>query len=764
MSELPPRPPAGRPARARARGPRALGASTTPSPSPWTRATAAHGEPRGPSTRVRRPPTACPGTHHVEARVFKDLFPRFRTMQGYHVERKAGWDCHGLPVELAVEKELGFSGKGDIEAYGVAEFNAKCRESVLRNVDLFEAMTERMGYWVDLAHPYTTMALEYVESVWWALKQIHDKGLLVEDYRVAPYCPRCGTGLSDHELAQGYETVTDPSVYVRFPLTSGPYAGKASLLVWTTTPWTLVSNTAVAVNPDVDYVVVTDGERDPRRRRAAARRRCSARAGRSSRPCPAAEMERWEYDRPFELVDFPRRAGRRRPLALRGARRLRHHRGRHRPGAPVPRLRRGRHARVPRATGCRWSTRSRPTATSRTTSPLVGGQFFKHADTDLVRDLDARGLLFRHVAYEHSYPHCWRCHTALLYYAQPSWYVRTTPRKDELLRENEAHELVPRDRQVRPLRRLARQQHRLGAVAAALLGHAPADLALRGGPPGLRRLAGRARRADRHRPVRARPAPAVRRRRHLRLPDLRRDRPTAGARRHRRLVRQRLDAVRPVGLPARRGLGGAVRAGLPRGLHLRGDRPDPRLVLHADGGQHAGLRPELVRERRLPRPHPGRGRPEDVQAPGQHPRADPADGRARRRRGALVHGRLRLAVGGAPGRAHRAAGDRPQGAADLLEHRGVPGALRAHRRLVARRPGTRGRGPPGAGPVGAVRGAPAGPAGHRGAGGLRHPAHRRAARRRTSTTCPTGTSGARAAGSGTATRPRWRPCTSACTS
>ena len=207
------------------------------------------------------PPTAngMPGTHHIEARVFKDVFPRFRTMQGYHVERKAGWDCHGLPVELAVEKELGFNGKPDIEAYGIKEFNERCRESVGRHVDAFADLTRRMGYWVNMDDAYWTMNPEYVESCWWALKQIHSEGLLVEDYRVAPYCPRCGTTLSDHELAQGYEDVTDPSVYVRFPLTSGPLANKASLLVWTTTPWTLVSNTAVAAHPDVDYVVATDG-------------------------------------------------------------------------------------------------------------------------------------------------------------------------------------------------------------------------------------------------------------------------------------------------------------------------------------------------------------------------------------------------------------------------------------------------------------------------------------------------------------------------
>ena len=220
---------------------------------------ATEGAPRW--TFYEGPPTAngTPGTHHVEARVFKDVFPRFKTMQGFHVERKAGWDCHGLPVEIAVEKELGFNGKPDIEAFGIAEFNAQCREAVMRNVDLFAEMTDRMGYWVDMSDPYRTMDAEYVESVWWGLKQIFDRGLLTEDFRVAPYCPRCGTTLSDHELAQGYETITDPSIYVRFPLTSGPYAGQASLLIWTTTPWTLVSNALVAAKADVTYVTATNG-------------------------------------------------------------------------------------------------------------------------------------------------------------------------------------------------------------------------------------------------------------------------------------------------------------------------------------------------------------------------------------------------------------------------------------------------------------------------------------------------------------------------
>ena len=382
------------------------------------------------------PPTAngMPGTHHVEARVFKDVFPRFKTMQGYVVERKAGWDCHGLPVELAVEKELGFSGKQDIEAYGVAEFNARCREAVLRNVDLFAEMTERMGYWVDMAHPYTTMSSAYVESVWWALKQIHDTGLLVEDHRVAPYCPRCGTGLSDHELAQGYETVTDPSVYVRFPLTSGPWAGEASLLVWTTTPWTLVSNTAVAVNPGVTYVVARREDGEARGEALVVAEplveRVLGEGWTVEATVAGPDLERWEYQRPFELVAFSEPAH---YVALADYVTTEDGTGlvHQSPAFGEEDMAVGRRYGLPVVNPVR------PDGTFEADLPLVGGQFFKHADTALVRDLQERGLLFRHVAYEHSYPHCWRCHTALLYYAQPSWYVRTTQRKDALLRENE---------------------------------------------------------------------------------------------------------------------------------------------------------------------------------------------------------------------------------------------------------------------------------------------------------------------------------------
>ena len=341
-------------------------------------------------------------------------------------------------------------------------------------------MTERMGYWVDMRDPYRTMDPAYVESVWWALKQIHDKGLLVEDYRVAPYCPRCGTGLSDHELAQGYETVTDPSVYVRFPLTSGPSPprgwaeGVAAGLDDDAVDAGLQH--AVAVHPTFDYVVVTDGEETL----VVAEPLVDEALGEGwtvQDRFTGADMERWTYQRPFDLVECP--AG---PngggahyvvpddyVTTEDGTGLVHQSPAfgeddlavcRRNGLPVVNPVDGRRA-------------------LRADVPLVGGQFFKHADSDLVNDLQARGLLFRHVAYEHSYPHCWRCHTALIYYAQPSWYIRTTQVKDALLRENEKTNWYPDDDQVRPLRRLAGQQHRLGAVPQPLLGHAAADLALR---------------------------------------------------------------------------------------------------------------------------------------------------------------------------------------------------------------------------------------------------------------------------------------------
>jgi isoleucyl-tRNA synthetase len=390
------------------------------------------------------PPTANgkPGTHHVEARVFKDLFPRFKTMKGFSVPRRAGWDCHGLPVELEVEKRLGFTrGKQEIEDYGVAEFNARCRESVQEHVGEFSRLTERMGYWVDLDQAYWTMNATYIESVWWSLQRIFDAGLLVQDHRVTPYCPRCGTGLSDHEVAQGYYEVTDPSVFVRFPVLDGPLAElDASLLVWTTTPWTLISNTAVAVHPDVTYVAVRvptdDGATEvlvvaePLLTKVFADIPVQILAELSGR-----ELEHTRYSRPFDLVNIPEAhyVGVADYVTVEDGTGLVHQS----PAFGAEDLAVARRYGLPVVNPVKLDGHFVDEL------PLVGGMFFKAADAVLVDDLRARGLLLRSQAYVHSYPHCWRCDTALIYYALPSWYIRTTERKERLLAENERTDWHP---------------------------------------------------------------------------------------------------------------------------------------------------------------------------------------------------------------------------------------------------------------------------------------------------------------------------------
>jgi isoleucyl-tRNA synthetase len=379
------------------------------------------------------PPTANgkPGTHHIEARVFKDLFPRYQTMKGNQVIRKAGWDCHGLPVEIAVEKQLGFSGKGDIEKYGIAKFNDECRISVQEHVGEFTAMTRRMGFWVDFDEAYWTMSSEYVESVWWSLQQIWKKGLLVQDYRVAPYCPRCGTGLSDHELSQGYETIKDQSVYVKFQTTSGKLAElNASLLVWTTTPWTLVSNTAVAVNPKIEYQVieVTNEEKTERLVVAANLASVLGEERKVIASFTGAELEHTKYLAPLDFVEIPDAhyivlAD---YVTVEDGTGLVHQ---------SPAFGADDFA-VCRKYGLPIINPIAPDGHFLPDLNLIGGVFFKEADKPLIKELKVRGLLFKQQQYEHSYPHCWRCHTALMYYAQPSWYIRTTEIKEALLREN----------------------------------------------------------------------------------------------------------------------------------------------------------------------------------------------------------------------------------------------------------------------------------------------------------------------------------------
>lgn len=385
------------------------------------------------------PPTAngAPGAHHVESRAFKDLFCRYRTMTGRRVVRKAGWDCHGLPVELGVEKELGFTSKQDIEAFGIAAFNDRCRESVLRHVGDFERMSERMGYWLDYADAYRTMDPAYIESVWWSLKTIHDRGLLVEDHRVSPYCPRCQTALSDHEVAQGYTEVVDPSVYVRLAALDGPLAALgADLLVWTTTPWTLVSNTAVAVHPETDYVVATTSDGAPVVIAESLQVTVLGEESRVLSRVTGQALEHTRYAPPLDLLTIPQPAhqvvlatyvttvdgtGLVHQAPAFGAEDLQVAR---RYGLPV--------INPIGADGC-----------FRDDLPLVGGVFFKTADEAIVGELERRGVLYRYLPYQHTYPLCWRCDTALLYYALPSWYVRTTEIAPDLLAQNAATDWHP---------------------------------------------------------------------------------------------------------------------------------------------------------------------------------------------------------------------------------------------------------------------------------------------------------------------------------
>src|SRR5271165_6617984 len=391
------------------------------------------------------PPTAngMPGVHHIEVRVLKDAFPRFKTMQGFHVPRRAGWDCHGLPVEVAVEKELGLTSKRDIEAYGITAFNARCRDSVLRHVDAFAEFTRRMGYWIDLAQAYRTMDPSYVESVWWSLQEIYGKGLLVRDFRISPYCPRCGTPLSDHEMGQPdvYKTVADPSVIVRFPLRTLPPTAPAQLagadlLVWTTTPWTLVSNTAVAVHPDETYVLARRsgiGDRvivaDPLFARVLGD------GWHITDWFTGADLAGATYQPPFSLVEIPdaHRVVTGTFVTTEDGTGLVHLA----PAFGADDMAAGR------AHGLPVVNPVMPDGRFEEHIPLVGGMFFKAADPRLIESLSDRDLLFSSHLHEHSYPHCWRCGTPLLYYALPSWYIRTTAVRDQLIAANEATNWQP---------------------------------------------------------------------------------------------------------------------------------------------------------------------------------------------------------------------------------------------------------------------------------------------------------------------------------
>jgi len=382
------------------------------------------------------PPTANgkPGLHHVWARVYKDLFCRFRTMDGNYVARRAGWDTHGLPVEVEVEKQLGITGKPQIEEQvGIAEFTRRCRESVYSYVGDFARLTTRIGYWVDMDAAYWTLSSNYVESVWWHLQQLFDQGLLYEDLKVVPYCPRCGTALSSHELGQPdvYRDEEDESAYVRLRLVDpdpGVVGDARWLAVWTTTPWTLLSNTGVAVNPDllyavVDQTLVADELVDDVLGEGAAAR-VTARV-------PGAALVGLRYERPFGDLDPPHGADGWRVVPAdyvtteegTGLVHL----------APafgeVDR-------QIGRANGLPSLNPVGPDGCFTDQVAWLAGREVREANHDINDRLESAGLLIRRCAYVHSYPHCWRCRTPLIYWGKPSWYIATSTRKDELLAAN----------------------------------------------------------------------------------------------------------------------------------------------------------------------------------------------------------------------------------------------------------------------------------------------------------------------------------------
>jgi isoleucyl-tRNA synthetase len=385
------------------------------------------------------PPTANgrPGIHHVWARLFKDLYPRFHTMRGKYVPRKGGWDCHGLPVEVEVEKELGFSAKFEIEDYGIERFNAKCRASVQRYVEDWQSLTSRIGMWIDTAGAYWTMSNEYIESVWWLFRKIWDAGAIYEGYKVVPYCGRCGTALSSHELGQpgAYRVVTEPSIYVRFPLVGRD----DDLLVWTTTPWTLPSNVGVAIGPAIEYVRVhaPEGGRDL----VMARARVAEVLGADAEivaEVSAASLVGAHYEAPFTMLavaderaytvvadDF---------VTVEDGTGIVHL-------APA-------FGEVDREIGEREGLPTvNPVNDAARFEPVAGepyaGRFVKDTDPDLIEDLTARGRVVAVVDYSHSYPHCWRCETPLIYWAKPTWFARTSAYKRELLAENETINWYP---------------------------------------------------------------------------------------------------------------------------------------------------------------------------------------------------------------------------------------------------------------------------------------------------------------------------------
>ena len=382
------------------------------------------------------PPTAngLPGVHHVLARVVKDLVCRYKTMKGYQVIRKAGWDTHGLPVEIEVEKQLDIGSKEEIERYGVDAFNRKCRDSVFTYRDEWEKLTRRIGFWLDLEDPYVTCTNDYIESIWNILKRMFDAGLIYKGHKVLPYCARCGTPLSSHEVSQGYDDKEDPSIYVRMPLRNDP---GTSLLVWTTTPWTLISNIAVAVDPDLLYQKVRRGDEVL----IVAKERAAAALGEDYEvveEMKGSDLEGLEYVPPYDFVkpegkayvvttaDF---------VTAEDGTGLVH---------TAPAFGEDDY-NLGRDRGFAFVNPVTDEGTFDETVEKWKGQFVIDANPSIIADLEARGILLKAETVVHTYPFCWRCDAPLIYYAHPSWYVKTTAFKDEMIELNKTINWHPKE-------------------------------------------------------------------------------------------------------------------------------------------------------------------------------------------------------------------------------------------------------------------------------------------------------------------------------
>ena len=381
------------------------------------------------------PPTANGKPHigHILTRVMKDIIPRYKIMKGYSVLRKAGWDTHGLPVELEVEKSLGIDGKQEIEAYGIEPFIKKCKESVWKYKGEWERMSDRVGYWVDMDHPYITYDNNYIESVWWSLKEIDKKGLLYRGFKIVPYCPRCGTALSSHEVAQGYKNVKEKSAYVKFALKS---QRNTYFLAWTTTPWTLPSNVALCMNADENYARIKSGEEYY----ILADALISAVFEEGTyEKIDVKKGKEYEFVGYEPLFDFYTGNDKAFYITCDGYVTLTDGTGivHIAPAFGEDDAKVGRkyslpllqmvdeHGRFPQDTG------------------YLSGLFCKDADKFILKDLKERNLLFKEQLYEHSYPFCWRCDTPLLYYARKSWFIKTTAFKDLIIRSNDSVNWMP---------------------------------------------------------------------------------------------------------------------------------------------------------------------------------------------------------------------------------------------------------------------------------------------------------------------------------